>query len=148
LQNYGTVRFDTFHQLTLSEHVFGWLSVVPRVGFRGTYYGETRDLGTTTFSTEPQSTVPDFLLPPPTLANRSTSAEIRFARFLTQVREASFKISRKWENVQSRAVGLDGLLHVIQPFHRLFVCVRKTDRTHHLIWEFDRFEPSTELRAI
>ena len=24
---------------------FGWLSVVPRVGFRGTYYDETRDLG-------------------------------------------------------------------------------------------------------
>ena len=30
--------------------------------------------------------------------------------------EASFKISRTWENVQSRALGLDGLMHVIQPF--------------------------------
>ena len=45
-QDYGTFRADTFHQLIYPNTYFGWLSVVPRVGFRGTYYGETRDLGT------------------------------------------------------------------------------------------------------
>ena len=39
-ENYGTDRFDTFHQLTYPNTYFGWLSVVPRVGFRGTYYGK------------------------------------------------------------------------------------------------------------
>src|SRR6266567_4443258 len=37
-ENYGTDRFDTFHQLTYPNTYFGWLSIVPRVGYRGTYY--------------------------------------------------------------------------------------------------------------
>src|SRR6266446_2337960 len=36
--NYAAFRFDTFHQLTYPKTYFGWLSVVPRVGIRGTYY--------------------------------------------------------------------------------------------------------------
>jgi LPS-assembly protein len=48
-ENYGTDRFDTFHQLTYPNTYFGWLSIVPRVGIRETYYGKTFDLGSTTF---------------------------------------------------------------------------------------------------
>jgi hypothetical protein len=61
--------------------------------------------------------------------------------------EASFKISRTWENVQSRAVGLDGLMHVIQPFTD-FSYVKEDGPNPLSILEFDRFEPSTQLRAI
>ena len=43
IKNYGTDRFDTFHQLTYPNTYFGWLSIVPRVGYRGTYYGKTWD---------------------------------------------------------------------------------------------------------
>src|SRR6266513_4585293 len=68
-ENYGTDRFDTFHQLTYPNTYFGWLSIVPRVGFRGTYYGKTFDLGSTTFVPPSNPLVPDFILPPPTLAN-------------------------------------------------------------------------------
>src|SRR5579884_3311132 len=32
-ENYGTYRFDTFHQLTFPNTYFGWLSIVPRRGF-------------------------------------------------------------------------------------------------------------------
>ena len=61
--------------------------------------------------------------------------------------EASFKISRTWEDVQSRAFGLDGLLHVIQPFTDFsYVAENGPDPTS--ILQFDRFEPSTQLRAI
>ena len=49
LQDYSAFRFDTFHQFTYPNTYFGWLSIVPRVGFRETYYGETRDLGKTLF---------------------------------------------------------------------------------------------------
>src|SRR5438034_4907966 len=68
LQNYNTDRFDTFHQLTYPNTYFGWLSIVPRVGFRGTYYGKTWDLGSTTFVPPSNPLVPDFILPPPTTA--------------------------------------------------------------------------------
>ncbi len=61
-QDYSTFRADTFHQLTYPNTYFGWLSVVPRVGFRGTYYGETRDVGRTLFTPETNPFTPDYLL--------------------------------------------------------------------------------------
>src|SRR6202008_2714322 len=39
--DYAAFRFDTFHQLTYPKTYFGWLSIVPRVGVRGTYYDPT-----------------------------------------------------------------------------------------------------------
>src|SRR6266481_1521616 len=33
LKNYGTDRFDTFHQLTFTNTSFGWLSIMPLVGY-------------------------------------------------------------------------------------------------------------------
>jgi LPS-assembly protein len=38
--NYYAARADTFHQFTLPQNFFGWLNVAPRVGGRGTYYGD------------------------------------------------------------------------------------------------------------
>ena len=146
-QNYNTNRFDTFHQLTFPNTYFGWLSIVPRVGFRGTYYGKTWDLGSTTFVPPSNPLIPDFILPPPTLANPVKFDGDTFRTVFNTGAEASFKISRTWENVQSRAFGLDGLMHVIQPFTN-FSYVEENGPNPLSILEFDRFEPSTQLRAI
>jgi LPS-assembly protein len=146
-ENYGTYRFDTFHQLTYPNTYFGWLSVVPRVGFRGTYYGKTWDLGSTTFVPPSNPLVPDFILPPPTLANPVQFDGDTFRTVLNTGAEASFKISRTWENVQSRAFGLDGLMHVIQPFTN-FSYVDENGANPTAILGFDRYQPSTQLRAI
>ena len=146
-ENYGTTRFDTFHQITYPNTYFGWLSIVPRVGFRGTYYGKTWDLGSTTFMPPSNPLVPDFILPPPTLANPVKFDGDTFRTVFNTGAEASFKISQKWENVQSRAFGLDGLMHVIQPFTD-FSYVSENGPNPTSILGFDRFEPSTQLRAI
>ena len=146
-ENYGTTRLDTFHQLTYPNTYFGWLSIVPRVGFRGTYYGQTFDLGTTTFTPPSNPLVPDFILPPPTLANPIKFDGDTFRTVFNTGAEASFKVSRTWENVQSRAFGLDGLMHVFQPFTD-FAYVSENGPNPESILQFDRFEPSTQLRAI
>jgi len=146
-QNYGTDRFDTFHQLSFPNTYFGWLSIVPRVGYRGTYYGKTWDLGSTTFMPPTNPLVPDFILPPPTQANPVKFDGDTFRSVFNTGAEASFKISRKWENVQSRSFGLDGLMHVIQPFTD-FSYVKEDGPNPLSILQFDRFEPSTQLRAI
>jgi LPS-assembly protein len=146
-ENYGTERFDTFHQLTYPNTYFGWLSIVPRVGFRGTYYGKTWDLGSTTFIPPSNPLVPDFILPPPTLANPVKFDGDTFRTVFNTGAEASFKISRTWENVQSRTFGLDGLMHVIQPFTD-FSYVKENGPNPTSILGFDRFQPSTQLRAI
>ena len=146
-ENYGSTRLDTFHQFLYPNTYFGWLSIVPRVGFRGTYYGDTHDLGNTIFTSNPNPLVPDFLLPNPTLANPIDFGGDTFRTVFDTGVEASFKVSRTWENVQSRAFGLDGLLHVIQPFTN-FSYVSENGPNPMSILQFDRFEPSTQLRAI
>ena len=146
-ENYGTDRVDTFHQLTFPYTYFGWLSIVPRVGYRGTYYGKTWDLGSTTFIPPSNPLVPDFILPPPTLANPVKFDGDTFRSVFDTGAEASFKISRTWENVQSRAVGLDGLMHVIQPFTD-FSYVKEDGPNPTSILGFDRFQPSTQPRAL
>jgi LPS-assembly protein len=146
-ENYGTYRFDTFHQLTYPNTYFGWLSIVPRVGYRGTYYGKTWDLGSTTFIPPSNPLIPDFILPPPTLANPVKFDGDTFRSVFDTGAEASFKISRTWENVQSRAFGLDGLMHVIQPFTD-FSYVKEDGPNPTAILGFDRFQPSTQPRVL
>jgi LPS-assembly protein len=146
-ENYGTYRFDTFHQLTYPNTYFGWLSIVPRVGIRETYYGKTFDLGSTTFVPSSDPLIPNFILPPPTLANPVKFDGDTFRTVFNTGAEASFKISRTWEDIQSSALGLDGLMHVIQPFTD-FSYVKENGPNPLSILQFDRFEPSTQLRAI
>jgi LPS-assembly protein len=146
-ENYGTYRFDTFHQLTYPNTYFGWLSIVPRVGYRGTYYGKTWDLGSTTFIPPSNPLIPDFILPPPTLANPVKFDGDTFRSVFDTGAEASFKISRTWENVQSRALGLDGLMHVIQPFTD-FSYVKEDGPNPTAVLGFDRFLPSTQPRVL
>lgn len=145
--NYNTSRFDTFHQLTYPNTYFGWLSVVPRVGIRETYYMRTRDLSNATFEPSNNPLVPDFLLPDPTLEMPVKYGDGKFRTVVNSGVEASFKFSREWENVQSRFLGLDGLRHIVQPFTN-FSWVSDSGADAQEILQFDRFEPSTQLRPI
>jgi LPS-assembly protein len=144
--DYGSFRADSFHQFLYPNTYFGWLSVVPRVGFRGTYYGETRDLGKTIFTPSTDPLIPEFILPDPTLAMPLQKGGATFRAVVNGGVEASFKLSREWETVQNRSLGLDGLRHIIQPFTD-FSWV--SDNTNPIeILQFDRFEPSTQLPPI
>jgi len=146
-ENYGTTRFDTFHQLLYPNTYFGWLSIVPRAGFRATYYDKTRDLGRTMFNTSDDPLIPNFILPDPTPTNPIVDAGSDVRTVFDTGVEASFKISRSWDEVANRSLGLDGLLHVIQPYTN-FSYVHESGINPAAVLEFDRFEPSTQLRPI
>ena len=114
--DYSTLRIDTFHQFLYPNTYFGWLSVVPRVGFRATYYDETRDLGNNDLHARATiRSFPTFLQMRPDRAGAKGRRDKLRTVFNAGV-ESSFKISRTWEDAQSRALGLDGLRHIIQPF--------------------------------
>ena len=146
-EDYSALRLDTFHQLLYPNTYFGWLSIVPRAGFRATYYDETRDLGKTMFTPDSNPLVPDFILPDPTLKNPIVDGGSGLRTVFNTGAEASFKISRTWEEAESRTFGLDGLMHVIQPFTN-FSYVAENGINPAAILQFDRFEPSTQLRPI
>ncbi|PYS67189.1 MAG: hypothetical protein DMF73_19915, partial [Acidobacteria bacterium] len=146
-EDYGTTRLDTFHELLYPNTYFGWLSIVPRAGFRATYYDKTRDLGNTLFPTNEDPSVPNFIPLDPTPTNPIIDAGSGVRTVFDTGAEASFKFSRTWEGVESRTFGLDGLLHVVQPYTD-FSYVRENGINPASILEFDRFEPSTQLRPI
>lgn len=144
-QDYSTLRLDSFHQFTFPNTYFGWLSVVPRVGFRATYYDKTRDLGKTIITPSNNPFIPDFLNVDLRQPLHDGGNKLRTV-FNGGV-ESSFKITRTWESAQSTALGLDGLKHVIQPFTN-FSWVSSSNSDPASILQFDRYQPSTQLRPI
>jgi hypothetical protein len=86
----SSTRADTFHQLVVPQQYFGWLSVVPHVGIRGTYYGNAADAV-------------------------GPSNEVR--RVMLDVgAEASFKLTRTWDDVENKKWNIHGLRHIVEPF--------------------------------
>lgn len=146
-EDYETWRVDSFHQLLYPNTYFGWLSIVPRVGFRATYYNQTRDLGQTLFPPNDNPFIPTFILPDPNAtAPLHLDGDATRTLFNAGV-EASFKVSREWEDAQSRSFGLDGLRHVIQPFTN-FSWVSDGGVNPAEILQFDRVQPTTKLQPI
>lgn len=86
----STARFDTFHQIVSPQMVGGWLSVVPHAGVRYTYY-QRAPFGAPVTS-EVQRVVGDLGM------------------------DVSMKLSRTWPDVKNKALGIDGLRHILEPF--------------------------------
>ena len=145
-QDYNALRIDTFHQLTYPNTYFGFLSIVPRVGFRETYYSKTEILNPLLFP-PPNPPTPLFPLPAPETAFPSTTTGAAFRSVFNAGIEGSFKISRAWDSVQNRALGLDGLRHIIQPYVD-FSYVSSPNIDPATILQFDRVQPSTKLNPI
>ena len=40
IETYDALRFDAYHRFSYPRKYIGWLNIVPRVGLRGTYYGD------------------------------------------------------------------------------------------------------------
>lgn len=120
--NYEVNRFDTLHQIFYPKIFGGWLTVTPRIGFRGTYYDKTQTSDGDTGGSE-------------------------FRSLIIGGIESSFKISKAYEQVQSRALGLDGLRHVIQPYLNLSL-VSDPGTDPDSIPQFDTRLPSTQLASL
>jgi LPS-assembly protein len=142
--DYSTLRLDSFHQFTYPNTFFGWLSVVPRVGIRATYYDETRDLSKTVFTPDPDPLIPDFIVPDNTPLFKGGN---KLRTVFNGGVESSFKVTRTWEGAQSTAIGLDGLKHVIQPFTNFSFVSSNLDDPASIL-QFDRYRGSTQLRPI
>ncbi len=87
--NYSAGRADTFHQFSMPETFFGWLTVTPLVGGRATYY---TDVAGTQIHTNQQAR----------------------GVFNTGM-DVSFKASRVYQDKESDLLDVHGLRHIIQP---------------------------------
>lgn len=113
-------RFDTYHQLSYPLTALGWLNLVPRAGVRYTNYSDVDGVPGT-----------------------SSSAD----RALVHAGvDASMKISREYPSVYNRALGLDNLRHIIQPYTRYSIV--QGDELEPGFPGIDRLTPTTRPRSI
>jgi lipopolysaccharide export system protein LptA len=146
-QDYNVFRIDSFHQFTYPNTYFGFLSIVPRAGFRETYYSETQELNPLLGPVVPPPLSSEFPLPNPQTNLPSTEQGPVWRSIFNAGVEGSFKISREWDEVQNRTLGLDGLRHIIQPYAN-FSWVSSPNVDPAIIEQFDRVQPSTKLNPI
>ena len=141
LPDYSSFRADTFHQLTYPQNFGGWLSFIPRVGVRGTYYTDSGAV------VDPLTGVPTAQVPnEPFVAQRLLKSGSRFRPVFNAGFEASFKFSKAFEDVQSRRWGLDGLRHVVQPYMNLSYVW--SGQQPDGILQFDSLRRSTQLAPL
>ena len=155
--DYQSGRFDTFHQLSFPTQAFGWLNIIPRGGFRFTYYSESgtfQSFGGQTFEIDPVTGLPQIVTTPSiesTPLNSPTPNLQKGGSLFRPVAnfgvEISAKASRAYERVQSRWLGLDGLRHVVQPYAN-YSLVGNFGPSPEEILQFDRVVPSTQLLPV
>jgi LPS-assembly protein len=114
----GFNRFHSYHEFLFPTQLGGILNVVPRAGAGYTNYSS-------------------FDIPGLDSLDRTTThAGI----------DLSFKMSKRSPNIVNRALGLNGLLHVVRPYMNYsFV---STDDLNGRFSPIDRFTPTTRLRPI
>ena len=149
--DYGATRFDTFHQISAPQTLWGWLSAVPKVGVRGTFYSQGGYFSGTNGVVDP--------FPYAYTANGYTNGAANvpagntlhttgnvFRPIFNAGLENSFKISRSFEGVQSRWLGLDGLRHNFQPYSNLSYVYAGGPNANQVL-QFDRLLPNNPNAA-
>ncbi len=164
LPNYSAYRLDTFHQFTAPETLFGWLNLVPRVGLRATYYTASAPDNTSAYNLQYATDTSDVALVSFNPANANAAQLKAQQDLINQVRafkpgdgifrpvvnvgmEGSFKLSHVYDGVESRALGLDKIQHVIQPYADLSF-VEDFGQGSRKLLQFDRLLPTTQLQPI
>jgi len=152
LAEYQAVRFDTFHQISMQHTFFDFLSIVPKLGFRGVYYsasGQFVNEPTETFFAQSNATQLASQQNPfnvPTAYLNETGAIFR-PIFNAGV-ESSMKFWKIYEGIQSRWLGLDGVLHVSQPYLNYSYVNTSGGPSVSETLQFDRLVPSTQLPSL
>ncbi|MCB1087080.1 MAG: LPS assembly protein LptD, partial [Verrucomicrobiae bacterium] len=118
LEPRGYGRFDTYHEVLYPISIGEALTVVPRIGGGYTNYSSIDNPGISSF-------------------DRSI--------FSGGV-DTSMKFSRKYNDVSNQALGIDGLIHVFQPY--LNYSYVSTDEIGSRFTPIDRLTPTTRLRPI
>ena len=117
LADRGFTRFHTYQEFSAPFQVGGWLNVVPKAGLGYTDYSSVEG--------------------PEGAANRT---------HLFAGVDTSVKFSRQYDNIHSDRWGLDGLLHVMQPYAS--VSFMSTDELPSTFGKIDRLTSSTRPRPL
>ena len=147
--DYGATRFDTFHQISAPQTLWGWLSTVPKVGIRGTFYSQGGYFAGNDGMVNPYpygyaaTNSPSNGVYP--VGNQLHTTGNVFRPVFNAGLENSFKLAQAFEGVQSRWLGLDGLRHVFQPYSNLSYVYAGGPNVENVL-QFDRLMPQNPLQ--
>lgn len=113
----GFTRFDTYHQVSYPT-ALGPVSIVPRGGVRFTSYSDVNGV----------------------ISDNTDRAIVHGGI------DASMKFAKEYEGVHNRALGLDGLRHIVQPYIRYSIV--QGDELDPMFPSIDRLTQSTRPRPI
>ncbi len=116
-KDYESARFDTLHMFYYPFSI-DWLNLLPRAGFRLTYYSKSSKKKINQDDVDAMYTVDNDGQgePPGDVVNYDSKGGDKF-RFTGELGlEGNTKIYRAWNDVKSPFLELDGLRHVIQPY--------------------------------
>jgi hypothetical protein len=124
---YDTVRFDTRHGLYLPRTLFGFLSVVPRGVYRGTYYGDTRRQESVTTTSGTGTNIVTVT------ENVETPQGSAFRSLFELGLESSFKAYGLFEDAAGR------YRHVVEPYFN-YTFIPEPDLLPREIYQFDEVD--------
>jgi lipopolysaccharide export system protein LptA len=144
-KDYGATRFDTFHQISAPQTLWGWLSAVPKIGIRGTFYSQGGYFQNSTGAIDPfpytDSATKTNANGTHTVSNTLHNTGNVFRPIFNAGLENSFKVSQAFEWVQSRMLGIDGIRHVFQPYSNLSAVYAGGPNVNQVL-QFDRLLPN------
>lgn len=133
VDNYAAGRFDTAHMLYYPTKQFGFLNIIPRAGWRGTYYSKTKEVYTnvTTVTTIGTNNLP--------VVTTTTNILVRDAdaafRSLPELGlETSFKAFKVWETYPGDII--NNIRHIAEPYAN-YTLVPEPNVTPDRLYHFD-----------
>ena len=109
--DYTAIRYDSYHQFLYPRQYFGWLNFTPRAGIRGTVY--TRDnlaVGSGLPNNQQNTSQTNSV-------SASTLSDTSLFRYVFNVgMDLSYKTYATWNDIKEKAMGVDGLRHIFEPF--------------------------------
>jgi LPS-assembly protein len=151
-EDYSSVRFDTKNTLYRPAKAFGFLNVTPRIGYRGTYYSDTRQ--TVTFTETTSTVTTNFVAdgfgatnPVVTTVTESNSfdreqdAGSDYRNLFEVGLEASFKAFKAWDGPYGER------RHVAEPYAN-YTLVPEPNLTPDKLYRFDSVDTLDEENFI
>ncbi len=143
-EDYSAGRLDTSHKLYYPTRHFGFLNLIPRTGYRATYYSETVEWSTATQTVAVVTT---------NLTTVTQTNTTRVARDLgSDVRslfelglEASFRAFKVLSNEENMFGS--GLRHVVEPYAN-YTFIPEPNLTPENLYEFDSIDRLDENNTI
>ncbi len=150
VSDYSTFRFDTEHVIYQPRRILGWLNVVPRAGYRGTYFATTR-------GTETSTTVVNGFVTNTVVSGGVTSTAVT-ASSTTNTATQTVEAGSAFRSIPSVGVEMSfkayrildatgaGLRHVVEPYLNYTYAMEPTVLPEEL-YQFDSVDALGEVHT-